>query len=61
MTYTRKTRDEYEVQGYFGYGWEMVTTEDTWKGAKSQRQCYRDNDSKHIYRIIKKRVRIIEV
>lgn len=58
MAYIRKTRDEYEIQGYIsGYGREIETTEETWKAAKAQAKCYRENVNYPI-RIIKKRIRI---
>lgn len=36
MAYQRKTYDEYEIQGNCGYGWDVETTEDTYKEAKAQ-------------------------
>ena len=57
MAYIRKTRDEYEIQGNCGYGWEVETTEETWKDAKAQAKCYRENVNYPI-RIVKKRIRI---
>lgn len=60
MAYVRKTKDEYEIQGYYGstYGYETVTTEKTWKEAKAQIKCYRENEPGIDFRIQKKRVRI---
>lgn len=59
MPYIRKTYDEYEIQGYYGpqYGYEAVTTEETWKDAKAQLKCYRENERGVPFRIVKKRVR----
>jgi len=58
MAYVRKTKDEYEIQGWHSiYGWEMETTEETLKAAKIQAKCYRDN-VKYPIRIVKKRVKI---
>lgn len=59
--YVRKTKDEYEIQGYYGgqYGWECVTTEETWKEAKEQVKCYRDNEP-YSFRIRTKRIPIID-
>jgi len=36
MKYIRKTKDVYEVQGYYSpqYGYECVTSEETYKEAK---------------------------
>ncbi len=57
--YIRKTADEYEIQGYYGatYGYECVTTEETYKAAKEQIKCYRENEPGVSFRIVKKRVR----
>jgi hypothetical protein len=55
--YKRKTVDEYEVQGNYGQGWEMVTTEETRKAAKEQCKCY-DNNEPYPHRIVKKRVKL---
>ncbi len=44
MAYQRKTRDEYELQGNYGQGWERLTTEETYSAAVEQRRCYRDNE-----------------
>lgn len=54
--YTRKTVDEYEIQGNYGQGWEMVTVEETKKAAKDQLKCYNENES-YPHRIVKKRVK----
>jgi hypothetical protein len=55
--YKRRTIDEYEVQGNYGHGWEMVITEETRKAAKEQRKCY-DNNETYPHRIVKKRVKL---
>ena len=59
MGYKRKTEDEYHIQGYYQFGWETVTTEVTWKAAKEQVKCYRDNEPGS-FRIVKVRVKIEE-
>lgn len=56
MAYKRKTYDEYEIQGNYGYGWDMETVEENYKDAKAQLKCYRENGSGS-YRIVKKRIR----
>ncbi len=58
--YKRKTIDEYEIQSNYGQGFECVTTETTWKEAKAQVKCYRDNEPNVRHRIVKKRVKIQE-
>ena len=35
----------YEVQGHYGFGWEMVTTEDTREAAEEQKRVYDENES----------------
>jgi hypothetical protein len=55
--YIRKTRDVWEIQQYTGpqYGWECVTNEATYKEARVQAKCYRDNQPEYPVRIRKKR------
>lgn len=56
--YIRKTRDEYQIQGYIdGYGWDIETYEDTLRAARLQAKCYRENVNYPI-RIVKKRIKI---
>ena len=57
MAYVRKTRDEFELQGAYGQGWECLTTEDSMRAAIEQRKCYRENEGGS-YRIVTRRVRI---
>lgn len=63
MAYKRKTRDEYQIQGYYDprTGWEEVTAEDTRKAAKEQLKCYRENEPGTPHRIVVKRVPIQEI
>jgi hypothetical protein len=35
---------EYEVQGNYGYGWDLLTTEETLKEARVQLACYEANE-----------------
>ena len=58
--YKRKTKDEYEIRGYYGYGWECVTTEETRKEAIARLKEYRKNEPGTAFTYIKKRVKIIE-
>lgn len=56
--YKRKTRDEWELQGFYHpYGYETLTTEETRQEALEQLKCYRENEPHTSYRIVKKRVR----
>jgi hypothetical protein len=60
MAYKRKTIDEYEIQGNYGYGYgfECVTTEETRQAAKEQIRCYRENEPGISFRIVKKRIKL---
>ena len=57
MAYIRKTRDEWEIQGNYGQGWECVNTEDTRQDAKRSLKEYQDNEP-HTFKIVKKRIRL---
>ncbi len=59
MAYIRKTIDTYEVQGNYGQGWEMVTTEATYKEAKEQKKCYDQNEPQYAHRVKVVREKII--
>ena len=54
--YKRKTTDEYEIQGYYSYGWECATTEESRLAARIQLKCYNENEPGVSHRIVKKRV-----
>jgi hypothetical protein len=60
MAYVRKTIDTWEIQGSYGFnsGWSLETTEMSWKEAKEQLKCYRDNCPQYSFRVVKKRERI---
>ena len=57
MTYVRKTKDEYEIQGNYGYGWDVETVEETWKDALRCLKDYRDNEPQYPFYIKKSRIR----
>jgi hypothetical protein len=38
------TEYEYEIQGNYGYGWDLLTTEGTLKEANAQLETYRANE-----------------
>ena len=38
------TTYEYEIQGDYGYGWDLLTTEATLSEAKAQLATYRANE-----------------
>lgn len=52
------TKWEYEVIGNWGYGWDMVTTENTKADALVRLREYRQNDKNAIFTI--KRVKVEE-
>lgn len=59
MAYTRKTRDVFELEGYYQpYGWELLTAEETRTEIRQRRQEYRDNEPGTPLRIRKRRERI---
>ena len=60
MAYVRKTRDRWDVETNYGFGWEVECSEYTWKDAKMQYRCYRDNIS-GLVRLVKRREPIEEV
>ena len=43
------------LQGYYAFGWEDLTTEDTLREAKEQMRTYRENEG-GTYRVIQRRV-----
>lgn len=46
---------EYEIQGYYAYGWETLTAENTRAEAEATAQTYRENEH-GTYRVRKVRV-----
>jgi hypothetical protein len=56
--YKRKTKDVYIIQGWYSaYGWEDLTEEETWKGARGQLKCYNENEPLP-HRIVKRREKL---
>lgn len=58
MSYTRKTRDVYEVQTHTGYEFECVFTAETMKEAREILKDYRENEPQYSHRIVKRREKI---
>jgi hypothetical protein len=60
MAYIRKTRDEYNVQGYYdpSTGWEDVCAEDSYREARARLKEYRENEPQYAHRIKVRRVPI---
>jgi hypothetical protein len=57
MAYKIKTEDEWEIQELYPGGWEVVTTESSYKEYKENLKTYREN-SRNPIRGIKRRVKI---
>lgn len=62
MAYKRKTHDEYEIWGNWGYGWDFVCNaeginEEAREDAKELLACYRENERDAVFEIRKARVR----
>jgi hypothetical protein len=55
MQYQRKTRDLFDVEGFYSGGWECVTCEETRKEAQQRRKEYRENEPGTAFRIRKYR------
>ena len=60
MPYIRKTVDEYDIEGDYGQGFEVVTCESTWKDAKAQIKIYRASEPGVAFRIKHHRVKKVE-
>ena len=55
--YIRKTRDKWDIETNYGYGWEVENTEYTREEAKRSLKEYRENVCAMV-RCIKRRERI---
>lgn len=42
---------EYELEGNYGYGWDLLIVTDTKAKALEQKRCYQENESGVAYRI----------
>ena len=60
-TYIRKTKDIYIIQGYYSLGWEDLTIEETLIDAKQCLKDYNDNEFSFPHRMIKKRMKKVEL
>ncbi len=58
MPYQRKTRDLWDIEGNYGYGWECVTCEETWKESRARLKEYRENEPGTAFRTRKYREQI---
>ena len=58
MAYTRKTYDEWQIQGCYSGQWEEVCSEDNRKEAFQRLKEYRENESGTPFQIKKVRIKI---
>jgi len=58
--YKRKTRDRWDIVTDYGYGWEVETSEDTYKEALNRYKEYCSNTDARVM-IVKHRERIVDV
>lgn len=57
--YKRKTRDRWDIETNWGYGWEVECSEYTWPEAKQTAREYRENsDGRFSVRVIKRREKL---
>lgn len=58
MAYQRKTRDEFQVHGNYGYGhgYEEVTAEDSFREARARLREYRENEPGIPFKLVTKRI-----
>ena len=57
MAYKRKTRDRWDIETNYGYGWEVEISEYTWADAKRSIRAYRENIN-GLCRLVKRREKI---
>ena len=58
MTYSRKTRDEYQLHINYGHGWEHEISEDSWREMRERLTEYRENCPQYPVKSVKRRVRL---
>ena len=58
MAYTRKTYDEWQIQGLYSGQWEEVCSEDNRKEAFQRLKEYRENEIGTHFQIKKVRIKI---
>lgn len=49
--YVRKTRDEWVIEGNYGYGWDEVCAEDSRREAVARLREYRENEPRYAHRV----------
>ena len=58
MAYTRKTYDEWQIQGLYYGQWEEVCAEDNRKDARQRLKEYQENETGTHFQIKKVRIKI---
>ena len=59
MAYKRKTKDRWDIETNYGYGWETEVSEYTRKDAKEQLKCYIENScGRWQTRVVKRREKL---
>ena len=56
--YIRKTRDEWTIEGNYGYGYEAVSAYDKYVEARADLKLYRENERGVPFRLKMRRVKI---
>ena len=56
MAHIRKTKDEYQIHGYYYGTWEEATCSDNWKEARQLLKDYRTNVPHISFKVVTKRV-----
>ena len=56
MAYQRKTRDECDLLGNYGDGWDRLVTEDSYSEIKKRYREYVENQPVIPYKIVKHRI-----
>lgn len=52
---TKKFTYLHVVQGNYGYGWDDLTESESYREARTDLRCYRENETQYSHRMIKRR------
>lgn len=58
MAYVRKTRDEWQLHGDYGQGFEEITAEETYDGIRERLREYRQSEPRVPFKVRYVRVKI---
>ncbi len=60
MAYVRKTRDRWDIETNYGFGWEAEDCEYEWVKAKAAAKVYRENSfGRYSVRLKKRREKLV--